>query len=265
MGDLFRRNVRTVLYVKDLERSAAFYQDLLEMPVLYSWDDGAADRGIHFQAASGCIEILNRQPPLEQGPTTIMLEADNVDDCYRQIIEKGTARFFEHIADRPYGIRMFQLIDPDENVIVIFSWTRDVMEYRLGWTPRVKGFFLGEYRAVAYVEQDNYEACLTFYRDILRMQACYTWDYGPGDRGHKFVIGKGLCTLEVLCRKDPMPQGAQTLMLEAEDVDVCFASIMRKAGPDLTVLEAPTDRPYGIRVFRLLDPDQNDIVIYQDL
>lgn len=40
---------------------------------------------------------------------------------------------------RPYGIRLFQLLDPDENVIVIFSWSRDVMEYQHGWQPTVPG------------------------------------------------------------------------------------------------------------------------------
>lgn len=51
------------------------------------------------------------------------------------------------------------------------------------------------------------------------------------DRGHKFVIGSGDGTLEVLCRKDPMPQGNETLMFEAQDADSCFEAIMKKAGP----------------------------------
>ena len=73
-----------------------------------------------------------------------MLEADNVDDCYERLVHKEGIEFFEHLADRPYGIRMFQLIDPERNVIVIFSWSRDVMESRQGWNPRVDGLFLGE-------------------------------------------------------------------------------------------------------------------------
>ena len=259
----FTKEVRTVLHVRDLERSAAFYRDTLELPVVYSWDTAPNDRGMKLHAASGMIEILNRAPVLPQGPTTIMLEADNVDDCYQRLMKKENLRVFEHIADRPYGIRMFQLVDPDENVIVIFSWTRDVLAYRHGWQPTVPGLFRGEYRAVAYVDVKNYEQCLSFYRDILRLPACYTWDYGPGDRGHKFVVGNGGATLEVLCRKDPMPQGAQTLMFEAEDVDACYHAILQIAGDMVQVLEAPADRPYGIRVFRLLDPNGNDVVIFQ--
>lgn len=263
--DYFNTEVRTVLHVRDLDRSLAFYQGALELPAVYAWDEGERDRGCKLKAAGGMIELLNREPELEQGPTTIMLEADNVDDCYRRLMQKDGVAVFEHLADRPYGIRMFQLIDPDQNVVVIFSWTRDVLEYQKGWTPAAEGFFRGEYRAVAYVGVDNYEECLAFYRDILRLRACYTWDYGRGDRGHKFVIGRGDATLEVLCRKDPMPQGAETLMLEADDVDGCYASIVQKAGGRVTVLEPPADRPYGIRVFRLMDPNRNNIVIFSYL
>ena len=263
--DYFNKEVRTVLYVKDLNKSRIFYRDILELPVIYTWDDGPQDQGLHFQAASGIIEILNRAPVLDQGPTTIMLEADNVDNCYQRLMQKNSIQVFEHLADRPYGIRMFQLVDPDGNVIVIFSWIRDVLEYRQSWSPRVKGFFRGEYRAVAYVDLENYEECLFFYRDILGLHACYTWDYGRNDRGYKFVIGTGGSTLEVLCRKDPMPQGAQTLMFEATDVDACYSSIMHKARDVVCVLEPPSDRSYGIRAFRLMDPNKNDIVIFSRL
>ena len=263
--DYFKNEVRTILHVKDLKAMHSFYHDILELPVIYSWNEGEHDSGYHFSAAAGVIEILNRVPETEMGPTTIMLEADNVDDCYERLVHKEGIEFFEHLADRPYGIRMFQLIDPERNVIVIFSWSRDVMEYRQGWKPRVDGLFLGEYRAIAYVEQSTYLECLSFYRDILRLRACYTWDYGPGDRGHKFVIGKGDCTLEVLCRKDPMPQGKGTLMFEAEDVDACYEAIVRKAGSLITVTQKPIDQPYGIRMFCLKDPNGNDVEIFSYL
>ena len=105
----------------------------------------------------GCDRLRPAGADLPQGPTTIMLEADNVDDCYSRLARKPGLHVYEHIADRPYGIRLFQLLDPDENVIVIFSWSRDVMEYQHGWQPTVPGMFRGEYRAVAYVDVADYE------------------------------------------------------------------------------------------------------------
>ena len=139
--DYFEKEVRTVLCVRDLERSRNFYQQTLELvPV---WDGGM--EGCRFAAAGGAVELrpagagacarggpgLQPAAPaadLPQGPTTIMLEADNVDDCYSRLARKPGLHVYEHIADRPYGIRLFQLLDPDENVIVIFSWSRDVVE-----------------------------------------------------------------------------------------------------------------------------------------
>ena len=35
--DYFKNEVRTILYVKDLEVMYSFYHDILELPVIYSW------------------------------------------------------------------------------------------------------------------------------------------------------------------------------------------------------------------------------------
>ena len=108
--DYFEKEVRTVLCVRDLERSRNFYQQTLELvPV---WDGGM--EGCRFAAAGGAVELRPVGADLPQGPTTIMLEADNVDDCYSRLARKPGLHVYEHIADRPYGIRLFQLLDPDE-------------------------------------------------------------------------------------------------------------------------------------------------------
>ncbi len=52
-------------------------------------------------------------------------------------------------------------------------------------------------------------------------------------------------------------------MIEAEDVNACYASVSRK--PGVRVFQAPVDEPYGIRKFQLMDPDGNLVVIYTNL
>lgn len=82
--DYFEKEVRTVLCVRDLERSRNFYQQTLELvPV---WDGGM--EGCRFAAAGGAVELRPSGTNLPQGPTTIMLEADNVDDCYSRLAKK---------------------------------------------------------------------------------------------------------------------------------------------------------------------------------
>ena len=49
-------------------------------------------------------------------------------------------------------------------------------------------------------------------------------------------------------------------MIEAEDVDKCYAALCKKTW--LNIIESLANRPYGVRIFRLLDPNGNDVVIF---
>lgn len=260
--DYYKNEVRSVLYIKELAKSKAFYEGVLGLEACYGWDEGPEDCGVKYPAASGMIELCRREPPLPQGPATLMMQTVNVDECYATVRARG-GNIIEPIADRPYGIRMFRMKDPDGNVVVLFSWLRDLEEPGGVEPTNVTGMFQGEYRAVAYVEQAVYDDCVRLYRDKLRLPITYTWDYGPGDRGVKFAIGHAGSTLEVLCRKDPDPQGEGTLMFEVQDVDACYEQVSRKQG--VNIIEAPATRPYGLRCFRILDPDNNDVVLFSYL
>ena len=59
--DYFEKEVRTVLCVRDLERSRNFYQQTLELvPV---WDGGM--EGCRFAAAGGAVELRpSGEPPV---------------------------------------------------------------------------------------------------------------------------------------------------------------------------------------------------------
>ena len=112
------------------------------------------------------------------------------------------------------------------------------------------GYFKQEFRGVFYVR--DYEKAITFYRDVLGLEVPYSWDYAPDDRGTKFRVAGGM--LEIIRREPEIPQGPGTIMIEAEDVNACYASGSRKPG-----------EPYGIRKFQLMDPDGNLVVIYTNL
>ena len=57
-----------------------------------------------------------------------MLEAEDVNACYQAMKKKDWLIFLEDLADRPYGIRCFRLLDPNKNDIVIFSYLKDLEE-----------------------------------------------------------------------------------------------------------------------------------------
>ena len=124
----FKNEFRSVLYVDDFEASTKFYGEGLELRSNYSWDDGPDDRGVKYLAAGGVIEVIRRDPPIAQGSTTLMLEAEDVNACYQAMKKKDWLIFLEDLADRPYGIRCFRLLDPNKNDIVIFSYLKDLEE-----------------------------------------------------------------------------------------------------------------------------------------
>lgn len=123
----FKQEYRSVLYVKDYDANVKFYGEGLELTSNYSWDDGPDDRGIKYLAAGGVIEIVRRDPPLEQGAVTVMIEAEDVNTCYAAMKKKTWLHFIEELADRPYGIRVFRLLDPNQNDVVIFSYHKDLL------------------------------------------------------------------------------------------------------------------------------------------
>jgi len=74
------------------------------------------------------MESISRIPRLKRGPGTIMIEAEDVDACFAALKKKDWMHFTENLADRPYGIRIFRLLDPNGNDVVIFSYLKDLQK-----------------------------------------------------------------------------------------------------------------------------------------
>ena len=163
----FKNEFRSVLYVDDFEASTKFYGEGLELRSNYSWDDGPDDRGVKYLAAGGVIEVIRRDPPIAQGSTTLMLEAEDVNACYQAMKKKDWLIFLEDLADRPYGIRCFRLLDPNKNDIVIFSYLKDMEEKGLlGWKT-----VCSEFRSI----RRNMSRCGTF---MVLFFDCRCWSAG---------------------------------------------------------------------------------------
>lgn len=124
LGDYFKDEFRTVLFVDDLDACYEYYTRVLELPCVYQWDEGPGDRGFKYQTAgSGAyIETLHRIPLTKQGAATIKIEARDVDACYTALQVKPDANITAQITDTHYGTRQFELTDPDQNKIIIFSY-----------------------------------------------------------------------------------------------------------------------------------------------
>jgi lactoylglutathione lyase len=114
---------RFLFTAQDYERSVAFYTQMLELPVVTSWDDGGG--GTIVAAADGEIEIFGHAGPGMPVPVTgaaLAWEVDDVDAEIDRLRGRGV-NVLEDPADRPWGHRNATIIDPDGLRITLFTVT----------------------------------------------------------------------------------------------------------------------------------------------
>ena len=107
------REAATLFVVRDVLRSVDYYRDVLGFRVEFTYGDPTFYAGverdnvaIHLQAASE----TKRQP----GHGAINVFVTGVDTLYQELKSRG-ARTTEEPADRPYGMRDFDIVDLDGN------------------------------------------------------------------------------------------------------------------------------------------------------
>ena len=107
------RDAATLFVVQDVIRSVEHYRDVLGFRVELTYGEPTFYAGverdnvaIHFQAASE----TKRQP----GHGAINVFVTGVDALYEELRSRG-ARTLEEPADRPYGMRDFNVNDLDGN------------------------------------------------------------------------------------------------------------------------------------------------------
>ena len=113
------RNHLYVLAVPDLERSAAFYRDVLGFAVHAMGDPGwrMFERDGCRIMAGACPDAL---PPAQLGDHAwfAYLEVDDADAWHARVVAGG-AEITKPIADQPWGMREFGLRTPDGHRIMI--------------------------------------------------------------------------------------------------------------------------------------------------
>ncbi len=128
--DIFDKELTVLFYVKNLEKSRAFYEGLLGLEKLHDWDAGPTDSGVRYKAGRGYVELLTRKPPKALGPGMVSLEADNVNICF-SALKKKNAPVLHDIRDVFSGQRLFRLTDPDGNVVEIYSELEDIRDLKV--------------------------------------------------------------------------------------------------------------------------------------
>lgn len=116
---------------------------------------------------------------------------------------------------------------------------------------------MGQFRFV-FTAQD-FDRSTGFYRDTLGLPVSASWDeHGRGI----ILLATGTGQIEIFEHVDtgspPVPTGMK-LAWEVDDVDAEFD---RLAAAGVTILEGPTDRPWGHRNITISDPDGIAITLF---
>lgn len=115
------RKTRFVIAVHDLEKSAAFYRDVLGFSV-----HSIPDPGFLFYTSGECTIWAglypDALPPAELGDHAYFayLEIDDINPFYESVCAKG-AEICKTVRDEPWGMREFGVVTVDGHRIMFAS------------------------------------------------------------------------------------------------------------------------------------------------
>jgi lactoylglutathione lyase len=104
------------------------------------------------------------------------------------------------------------------------------------------------------------DRALGFYRDLLG--AAVTFEF-PGPDGESGYVGLELGSSHLGNGRDPtveLPPGRRVITFRAYTQD-CDAAVTRLREAGVTIIDEPTDQPWGERIARVRDPDGNEVNI----
>lgn len=112
-----------VLAVDDVERSAAFYRDIIGQRVVFE-DHNAMlfDSGLELHRG----DVLNRYAyGVERGPDgrwghdncSVMFRSDDIDGDFERL--SAVAEVLHPVRMEPWGERLFRVLDPDGHIVEV--------------------------------------------------------------------------------------------------------------------------------------------------
>lgn len=112
-----------ILFVSDLERSIAFYRDVVGLPFRFANESYAEfpTEGAKFSlyARSHLQELIGRDAPAGEAPWPqgeVAFFCDDVDSEHARLVKAGVT-VLAPPTDRPWGERTLHIADPDGYVV----------------------------------------------------------------------------------------------------------------------------------------------------
>lgn len=124
------------LPVRDLDKSAAFYRDMLGFSVLHQEDVlvvlGLEQIQVHLWLANDerwrteehWNPVVSGAETFIAGTASCRIGLDGVDEMHERLAPAGIIHPKAPIEDKPWGTREFSVLDPDKNLITYYQWKR---------------------------------------------------------------------------------------------------------------------------------------------
>jgi catechol 2,3-dioxygenase-like lactoylglutathione lyase family enzyme len=257
------------LYVSDLTRARAFYEDFLgfEEPYRLPRPDGS-DRIAFVKINEQQYLELFAEPPRDDGRVNhIAFYTGDLEGLRRTLAARGV-KVPPAAGQGKIGNRQFGVVDPDGHQVELLQYQPD------GWTRRAHGKFLPSTRISARIAHlgvlvGALGPSLAFYQGLLGFQE--TWRGGPSPTALSWVnlrVPGGPDYLELMLYDQlPPPDqrgGKNHVCLEVPDVAAAVALLERR--PARAGYPRPIEVKVGVnrkRQANLFDPDGTRIELME--
>ncbi len=238
------------LSVADLERSLAFYRDVLGFEARHvSAGDGLpaipeAVRGpARIQFGTQDIAHDSTGQPRPRGAAILFFQTDDVEAMRDAVIAAGgTPSELEKV--NWIKMRMFQIRDPDGHTLW-FGQSFQQPSPRADHTRQLR-------KALPEFPLDDVSAGVAYYRDVLGFKINYAQDnLGVMDRDAVTIL---------LIARTAKHQGIGSCYVYVRDADALHAELLAKGA---NVQGEPISHPWGLRDFQILDLEGNRITFAQ--
>ncbi len=106
----------TILAVSDVAASIEFYVEKLGFDLTFKWEDPVTYAVVKSGEIGIHLSLKSDKHQISQEHVQIAIFTHDVDEVYRQCQENGI-KIHAEIGDRDYGMRDFDITDPDGYII----------------------------------------------------------------------------------------------------------------------------------------------------
>jgi catechol 2,3-dioxygenase-like lactoylglutathione lyase family enzyme len=267
------RDPQVNVYSRDIERSLAFYRDLLGFPETFRTPKAGSPDHVELRVDSLSVGIatlsaLRREHGVAggvDGPPRgeLVLWVDDVDAAHTWLVGHGApSRSRPHnFGNGGYVLRNASVLDPDGNPVVAVH--RDSERAPREAPPSPSRPTFGSPLVNLYVR--DLDTSIRFYRELLGFRETFRSPLTGAPEHYEAHLGAltlGLSSLEALRRVHGLEGGGgpprEEVVLWCDDIDRAHASLVALGVPSLS---GPHDFAGVLRAAWLADPDGNPIQV----